>query len=558
MLGLSRLGYSLAVNRQIPSRGRPPAPDARDAGGDHRRRRACWRSLLLIPADLEFLAAIYAFGATIAFTIVAPVGAAGCAAASPTATARTGCRSTCASAAASCRCPAVLGALMSAARVRRAARLPRRRALGRRSAGWRSASRSTSATARPRASRSQARDACPRRRSTRARRRGRVRLDPRAGPRHAARRRHHADRRPARRRGERGRRRGRRGDRGAVGLRGADGAAARRARARRRAQARAQGAGARQGGGGGVRGRRGRHRDRARPPRRARRSCARPSAAASRRSCWPPRSRRACAAACCSAASRACTTRSWARRRATCVNKAPCRVILTAPPRRDGARRPDAARAARSPAPARAIRWRHPGDGGPTGAGSLESAPMFVLVVGAGRVGSSVATSALRAGHTVSVLDEDPLSHERLDVELGQSLGGGRRALHDRHRARDRRADRGRASRRPTCSSPPPTATTRTSSSRRSPSAASRSPRVIARVLDPRRAAWYSEQGVQTICPTQIAIEQLEQAALAESADGRALRDHRRRRQGRLEPRARAAREGPRGDRASSRTGAAT
>ena len=46
---------------------------------------------------------------------------------------------------------------------------------------------------------------------------------------------------------------------------------------------------------------------------------------------------------------------------------------------------------------------------------------MFVLVVGAGRVGSSVATAALRAGHTVSVLDEDPLSHERLDVELGRS-----------------------------------------------------------------------------------------------------------------------------------------
>jgi len=34
---------------------------------------------------------------------------------------------------------------------------------------------------------------------------------------------------------------------------------------------------------------------------------------------------------------------------------------------------------------------------------------MFVLVVGAGRVGSSVATSALRAVHTVSVLDVDPL-----------------------------------------------------------------------------------------------------------------------------------------------------
>src|SRR4051812_50229273 len=53
---------------------------------------------------------------------------------------------------------------------------------------------------------------------------------------------------------------------------------------------------------------------------------------------------------------------------------------------------------------------------------------MFVLVVGAGRVGASVATKALRAGHTVSVLDEDPLSHERLDVELGkgwEEAGGG-------------------------------------------------------------------------------------------------------------------------------------
>ena len=39
-------------------------------------------------------------------------------------------------------------------------------------------------------------------------------------------------------------------------------------------------------------------------------------------------------------------------------------------------------------------------------------------------------------------------------------------------------------------------------------------PRVVARVLDPRRAAWYREQGVPTICPTQIAIEQLEKAAL--------------------------------------------
>jgi basic amino acid/polyamine antiporter, APA family len=69
MLGLSRLGYALAVNRQIPSR----------VGHLHRTRAtpvviigfgAIVAIGLLIPADLEFLAAICAFGATLAFTIV--------------------------------------------------------------------------------------------------------------------------------------------------------------------------------------------------------------------------------------------------------------------------------------------------------------------------------------------------------------------------------------------------------------------------------------------------------------------------------------------------------
>ena len=69
MLGLSRLGYALAVNRQIPS----------FVGSLHPTRAtpvgiiafgAFTAICLLIPADLEFLAAICAFGATIAFTIV--------------------------------------------------------------------------------------------------------------------------------------------------------------------------------------------------------------------------------------------------------------------------------------------------------------------------------------------------------------------------------------------------------------------------------------------------------------------------------------------------------
>ena len=69
MLGLSRLGYALSVNRQIPSA----------FGSLHPTRAtpvgiiafgALAAIALLVPADLEFLAAICAFGATVAFTLV--------------------------------------------------------------------------------------------------------------------------------------------------------------------------------------------------------------------------------------------------------------------------------------------------------------------------------------------------------------------------------------------------------------------------------------------------------------------------------------------------------
>src|SRR5690242_7199473 len=32
--------------------------------------------------------------------------------------------------------------------------------------------------------------------------------------------------------------------------------------------------------------------------------------------------------------------------------------------------------------------------------------------------------------------------------------------------------------------------------------------RVVARIMDPARATWYAEQGLETICPTKIAIVQ--------------------------------------------------
>jgi trk system potassium uptake protein len=39
-------------------------------------------------------------------------------------------------------------------------------------------------------------------------------------------------------------------------------------------------------------------------------------------------------------------------------------------------------------------------------------------------------------------------------------------------------------------------------------------PRVVVRVADPARAAWYGEQGLLTICPTQHAIDQAENVVL--------------------------------------------
>lgn len=134
---------------------------------------------------------------------------------------------------------------------------------------------------------------------------------------------------------------------------------------------------------------------------------------------------------------------------------------------------------------------------------------MFVLVIGAGRVGSSVARKALADGHTVSVLDEDPLSHERLDAGLATSWeeAGGRFTVGQGievdalKEAGIEEADVFIAS---------------TDGDNTNLAIAQIAQRgfdvehVMVRVMDPARASWYAEQGLRTICPTQIAIQQFE------------------------------------------------
>lgn len=136
---------------------------------------------------------------------------------------------------------------------------------------------------------------------------------------------------------------------------------------------------------------------------------------------------------------------------------------------------------------------------------------MFVLIVGAGRVGSAVARSALASGHQVSVLDEDPLSHERLDAGLDTTWeeAGGRftvgtgieiEALVE---AGIEDADLFIAS---TNGDNTNILITQIAQKRFEVE------HVIARVMDPARADWYQEQGLRTISPTKVAIEMFENA----------------------------------------------
>ena len=132
---------------------------------------------------------------------------------------------------------------------------------------------------------------------------------------------------------------------------------------------------------------------------------------------------------------------------------------------------------------------------------------MFVLIVGAGRVGSSVARSALAAGHEVSVLDEDPLSHERLDSGMETSwedAGGLFTVGHAIEADALEEAGIGRADIFIASTDGDNTNLTIAQIAKRGYAV----DRVVARIMDPARAAWYAEQGLETICPTKIAIEQ--------------------------------------------------
>ena len=139
---------------------------------------------------------------------------------------------------------------------------------------------------------------------------------------------------------------------------------------------------------------------------------------------------------------------------------------------------------------------------------------MLILIVGCGRVGSAVAKRALDAGHDVSVLDSDPLSHERLDKEQSSTWedAGGRFTVGTALEI-DALLEAGVEDADVFIA-----ATSGDNTNLVIAQIAQRRfnvPRVVVRVADPARAAWYGEQGLLTISPTQQAIDQASAVALS-------------------------------------------
>jgi trk system potassium uptake protein TrkA len=142
---------------------------------------------------------------------------------------------------------------------------------------------------------------------------------------------------------------------------------------------------------------------------------------------------------------------------------------------------------------------------------------MFVLIVGAGRVGSAIAKSALTEGHQVSVLDEDPLSHERLDAGQtrswedagGQFTVGTALEIDALVQAGIERADVFIAS---TDGDNTNLIIAQIAQKRFGVE------KVIVRVMDPARASWYGEQGLHTISPTKHAVEMFHAALQPEAS----------------------------------------
>ncbi|HEX5196468.1 MAG TPA: TrkA family potassium uptake protein [Gaiellales bacterium] len=132
---------------------------------------------------------------------------------------------------------------------------------------------------------------------------------------------------------------------------------------------------------------------------------------------------------------------------------------------------------------------------------------MKLLIVGCGRVGSSIARNMSDDGHDVSVIDEDPEALQRLP----ESWPG--RFVHGHGLDTEVLVEGGigTADACVVCTDGDNTNIVIAQIARKRFDC----PCVVTRVLDPARAAFYDTLGLQTVCPTSRSIDIMTEAICA-------------------------------------------
>lgn len=125
---------------------------------------------------------------------------------------------------------------------------------------------------------------------------------------------------------------------------------------------------------------------------------------------------------------------------------------------------------------------------------------MKVVIVGCGRVGAGVAKQLAGEGWDVTCVDEDESALARLGDWRGGFVAGHAMDLDVLERAGIATAD---AAVIATDGDNTNLVVGQVVQRRYAPAC------VVVRVLDPRRAAFYAERGLRTVCPTQTAIATL-------------------------------------------------
>jgi trk system potassium uptake protein len=147
---------------------------------------------------------------------------------------------------------------------------------------------------------------------------------------------------------------------------------------------------------------------------------------------------------------------------------------------------------------------------------------MFVLIVGCGRVGSAIAKRMIKQGNDVSVLDESEEAHALLDHDLDQTWedSGGRFTVGTALEVEALDAAGIQQADVVVCSTDGDNTNIVVAQIAKK---RFQVPKVVVRVLDPYRADWYSQQGLHTVCPTQVAIEMLTDAVRGEGGSDTAI-----------------------------------